>query len=52
MKIFMSDALVTFKTPLDDIKEAVAIADELMYRVKNNNKDNFAFRIWNGNTVK
>ncbi|MCW8930909.1 MAG: GGDEF domain-containing protein [Gammaproteobacteria bacterium] len=50
--VSFSIGLVTFETPPDDTKEAVAIADELMYCVKNNKKDNIAFRIWNGKTIK
>ena len=50
--VSFSVGMVTFETPPDYIKEAVAIADELMYCVKNNKKDNIAFKVWNSKTVK
>lgn len=44
--VSFSIGLVTFETPPDDVKKAIAIADNLMYSVKNNQKDNTAYRIW------
>jgi diguanylate cyclase (GGDEF)-like protein len=46
--VSFSVGLVTFDTPPGDIKEAIKITDDLMYSVKNNEKDNIAFKIWHG----
>jgi diguanylate cyclase (GGDEF)-like protein len=46
--VTFSAGLVTFKTLPKDIKEAINIADELMYSVKNHQKDNIAYKVWNG----
>ncbi|MEJ2544000.1 MAG: GGDEF domain-containing protein [Calditrichaceae bacterium] len=48
--VSFSMGTVTFETPPDDIKEAIRIADDLMYDVKRNNKNNIAYRIWNDKT--
>jgi PleD family two-component response regulator len=39
---------VTFETPPDDIKEAIKIADDLMYNIKKGKKNNIAYKIWHG----
>lgn len=41
-----SIGMVTFERPPEDIKAAIAIADELMYGVKKGEKDNVAYRVW------
>lgn len=46
--VTFSVGLVTFEMMPDDIKEAVKIADELMYSVKNLNKNNVSYKIWHG----
>jgi len=46
--VSFSVGMVTFETPPDDIKEAIRIADDLMYKVKKNKKNNIAYRIWQG----
>lgn len=47
--VSFSIGMVTFKVLPDDIKEAILIADDLMYSVKNYKKDNIAYKIWYGN---
>jgi len=46
--VSFSVGIVTFETLPTDIKEAVNIADKLMYTVKNNKKDDVAFQLWQG----
>ena len=46
--VSFSVGMVTFETPPDDIKEALRIADDLMYKVKKSKKNNIAYRIWQG----
>lgn len=43
-----SVGLVTFETIPNDIKEALKAADELMYSVKNGEKNNVAYKVWHG----
>jgi diguanylate cyclase (GGDEF)-like protein len=43
-----SIGLVTFQTLPEDIKEAMEIADKLMYSVKKTKKDNIAYEVWHG----
>jgi diguanylate cyclase (GGDEF)-like protein len=47
--VSFSIGVVTFENPPDDIKEAIKIADDLMYDVKKSKKDNIAYRVWNKN---
>lgn len=46
--VSFSVGLVTFATLPNDIKEALKVADDLMYSVKNGDKDNVAYKVWNG----
>jgi len=46
--VTFSAGLVTFETPPKDIKEALKVADELMYSVKNGKKNSIAYKVWNG----
>ncbi len=46
--VSFSAGMVTFEALPGDIKEAIAIADDLMYSVKKNKKDNTAYEIWHG----
>lgn len=46
--VSFSVGVVTFETLPMDIKEAMKIADELMYTVKNNRKNDVAFKVWSG----
>jgi len=46
--VTFSAGLVTFDTPPKDTKEALKIADELMYSIKNGKKNNIAYKVWNG----
>lgn len=46
--VSFSVGIVTFETLPMDIKEAMKIADELMYTVKNNRKNDIAFKVWTG----
>ena len=48
--VSFSIGLVTFETPPEDIKEAMKVADELMYSVKNKQKNNIAYKVWHGKT--
>lgn len=43
-----SVGLVTFETMPVDIKEAMKIADELMYSVKKSEKNNISYKVWHG----
>lgn len=47
--VSFSVGLVTFETMPTDIKEAMKIADDLMYSVKNADKNNISYRVWHGN---
>ena len=49
--VTFSAGLVTFETIPDDVKEALSAADELMYSVKNGEKNNIALRVWQGKSV-
>ncbi|MDO6613441.1 diguanylate cyclase [Shewanella sp. 1_MG-2023] len=44
--VSFSVGLVTFENIPGDIKEAMEIADKLMYSVKNEKKDNIAYKVW------
>jgi len=46
--VSFSVGMVTFETIPDDIKEAMSIADNLMYSVKNKSKTNIAYKLWYG----
>lgn len=46
--VSFSVGLVTFATLPNDIKEALKVADELMYSIKNGNKNNVAYKVWQG----
>lgn len=48
--VSFSVGLVTFATLPNDIKEALKVADELMYSVKNGEKNNVAYKVWRGST--
>lgn len=44
--VSFSVGIVTFETLPADIKEAIKVADDLMYTVKNNKKNDVAFKVW------
>ncbi len=44
--VTFSVGVVTFKTLPDDLKQAMKVADDLMYTVKNSDKNNVAYSIW------
>ncbi len=46
--VTFSVGMVTFETIPEDIKEAMKVADELMYSVKNSEKNNVSYKIWHG----
>lgn len=46
--VSFSVGLVTFESTPTDIKEAMKIADDLMYSVKNADKDNISYKVWQG----
>lgn len=46
--VSFSIGVVTFEALPDDVHEAVKIADELMYFVKSNKKNDIAYRVWRG----
>lgn len=46
--ISFSVGLVTFETIPSDIKEAMRISDDLMYSVKNAEKNNVSYKLWHG----
>ena len=46
--VSFSIGVVTFEEIPDDVGQAVKLADDLMYQVKNNNKNDIAFRVWRG----
>lgn len=48
--VSFSVGLVTFATLPNDIREALKVADELMYSVKNGEKNNIAYKVWRGST--
>lgn len=45
-RVTFSVGAVTFKTPPEDIKEAMSVADKLMYSVKNTEKNNIYYENW------
>ena len=47
--VSFSVGLVTFENMPTDIKEAMKIADDLMYSVKNADKNNISYKVWHGN---
>jgi len=46
--VSFSVGLVTFETIPADIKEAMKIADDLMYSVKKSEKNNISYNVWHG----
>ncbi|NVJ51470.1 MAG: diguanylate cyclase [Gammaproteobacteria bacterium] len=46
--VSFSVGLVTFESMPIDIQEAIKVADELMYSVKNADKDNIYYKVWRG----
>ncbi|WDD98253.1 GGDEF domain-containing protein [Thalassomonas actiniarum] len=46
--VSFSVGIVTFEMLPMDIKEAIKIADDLMYTVKKNKKNDVAFQVWQG----
>jgi len=46
--VTFSVGIVTFEHLPVDVKEAINIADELMYSVKNHKKNDVAFQVWQG----
>lgn len=46
--VTFSVGMVTFETMPADIKEAMKVADELMYSVKNFAKNDVSYKIWHG----
>ena len=48
--VSFSIGMVTFEIPPDDIKEAIKIADDLMYDVKKSKKNDIAYMVWNSKT--
>jgi len=46
--VSFSVGLVTFETMPTDIKEAMKVADDLTYSVKNADKDNISYKVWHG----
>ncbi len=46
--VSFSIGLVTFETMPNDIKQAMKISDDLMYSVKNADKNNISYKIWHG----
>lgn len=46
--VSFSVGVVTFEKLPEDVREAVKVADELMYSVKNNNKNDIACAVWPG----
>ncbi len=47
--VSFSVGLVTFETVPNDMDEAIKIVDELMYSVKNDEKNGVAYRVWRDN---
>lgn len=47
--VTFSVGIVTFENMPEDMKQAMKIADELMYSVKNKDKNNVAYEVWKGN---
>lgn len=50
--VSFSIGLVTFETLPENVKEAMSIADDLMYSVKKAKKDNISYRVWRGDISK
>ena len=48
--ISFSIGVITFETIPNDALQAVKLADELMYEVKNASKNDIAYRVWHGVT--
>jgi diguanylate cyclase (GGDEF)-like protein len=46
--VSISIGVVTFETLPDNVREDIKLADELMYEVKNNGKNNIAYRVRHG----
>jgi len=46
--VTFSVGIVTFDSMPDDLKQAIKIADDLMYSIKNKDKNNVAYRLWTG----
>ena len=44
--VSFSIGVVTFENLPEDIKEAIGIADKVMYSVKNDDKDNVAYKVY------
>ena len=44
--VSFSIGVITFETLPDDTLEAVKLADDLMYKVKNNSKNAIAYSVW------
>ena len=44
--VSFSIGVITFENLPEDIKEAIDLADKLMYSVKNDNKDNVAYQVY------
>ncbi len=47
-KVTFSIGIVTFESLPEDINEAIKIADDLMYSVKNSSKNSIAYKTWYG----
>lgn len=46
--VTFSVGIVTFDVMPEDLKQAIKIADELMYSIKNADKNNVEFKVWAG----
>jgi len=46
--VSFSVGLVTFEAIPTDIKEAMKVADDLMYSVKKSKKNNISYEVWRG----
>ena len=46
--VTFSVGVVTFDKTPEDLKKAIKIADELMYSIKNAEKNNVEYRVWSG----
>ena len=44
--VSFSVGVVTFESPPEDIHSAVKIADDLMYSVKKDKKDDIEYKVW------
>ena len=49
--VTFSVGVVTFENLPADVKEAINIADDLMYSVKNHKKNDVAFQVWQGHKL-